>query len=220
MHWVKSSIQLLLLVELIEFGLFHTWSSLDPSTTTTGMTLTEVLFYSAKTTLSFPIALTQFRLNRQKKQQNMEELDLLLHKHHTGSAPRTCCWCNSVLSCRGFKGTYQSRESLKQTVNYQEKDSNTFTFVHGCMRSFYNPDKSSALKISSTTSTFDNSGRSSENHTNTTRVYTRHQQQTVSKETTRTVCCIDRSPITDIDRRTDHCRSWHDRKMLNESNNW
>ena len=48
------------------------------------MKLTEVLFYSAETTLSFMIALIQFRLNRQQKQQNMEELDfattLMSHK--------------------------------------------------------------------------------------------------------------------------------------------
>ena len=42
------------------------------------MTLIEILLYLAKTTLSFPITLTQFRLNRQQKQQNMEELDFAI----------------------------------------------------------------------------------------------------------------------------------------------
>jgi hypothetical protein len=61
------------------------------------------------------------------------------------------------------------------------------------MRSFYNPDKSSALKISSTTSTFHNSGRSSENHTNTTGVYRRHQQhqQSARKQRAQLTALID-----------------------------
>ena len=49
-----------------------------------------------------------------------------------------------------------------------------------------------------------------------TRLYASPTAPTVSKETTSTTYCIDRSPITDIDRRADLCRSWHDRKMLNE----
>lgn len=50
-----------------------------------------------------------------------------------------------------------------------------------------------------------------------TRLYASPTAPTVSKETTSTTYCIDRSPSTDIDRRTDHCRSWHDRKMQDQA---
>ena len=75
-HRVKSSMQILLLGEKIEFPTFHTWNSLDSCTITTiGMTLILTLVYSAKTSISLMVSMIKFGFKCQQKQQNMTEPD-------------------------------------------------------------------------------------------------------------------------------------------------